>query len=93
MKTKYQNGGLEEKIASVFSDFFHETLAPYLEEKFSAIDKRFDENDMDHEKIFRAVERNKDEHDKIFQDLEKAEKLLNVHGKKIKHLKSAVSAL
>lgn len=63
MKTKNNSSNIEEIVARVLSDFFHGTLGPVLEEKFAAINKRFDDNDKDHEKNFRTLERNRDEHD------------------------------
>lgn len=86
MKTKRRKDNFEERVIKVFSDFFHETLVPYFEEKFSAIDKRFEENDKDHEKIFRALERNRDEHDEMFKKLDSIEGHVKNHEKRIKRL-------
>ena len=105
MKTKNEND-FEGKVAKVFSDFFHEILAPFLEDKFNEIDKRFDNNekehkeifqrldesDKDHEKISRALERNGVEHDEMFVRLDRIEKGLKGHDKRIKGLEAIIAS-
>lgn len=84
MKVKDENK-IEEKVAKVLSNFFHETLMPYLEGKFK-------ENDEDHEQIFRKLDRNQEEHDRIFEKLDGIEEKLVGHEKRIKKLE-VVSAI
>lgn len=97
---------IRELIAEAFSDFFNGTLGPVLEEKFAAIDKRFekneedhkemfkrlDENDKDHEKIFRSLGRNRDEHDEMFIRLDRIEKGLKGHDKRVKSLEAIIAS-
>ena len=99
MLTKDDLKKIEEMIAKSISELFNEILAPYFDEKFGAInkrfddhDKRFDENESDHDKIFRALERNRDEHDEMYQKLDEIGGHIKDHGKRIKKLESLTAS-
>ena len=61
-------------------------------ERLSGIDGKLEENDNDHERIFRALERNRDEHDQMFVSLDKIEKGLAGHEKRIRKVEHALAA-
>ena len=106
MLTKDDIKQIEEMIAKTISETFNGMLFPYLEEKFQAIDKRFDDhdkrfdahdkrfddNDKEHDRIFRALEINRDEHDQMFQKLDEIESHVKDHGKRIKRLESITAS-
>lgn len=76
---------VEDIVANVLSEFFHKVLAPYLDEKFK-------ENDDDHERIFRKLDRNEDQHDEILQDQDKIEKVIKDHERRIKRVETITAA-
>lgn len=92
MKSKNKTADFEEKAANVFAGFVSETLIPYFDEKFAAINNRFDENDKDHEKIFRAIERNRNEHDEMFQDIDKLKQQDKIQEKRLRKLETVAAA-
>lgn len=93
-------------ITQSLSDFFHDILAPYLDQKFGENDKDhadmkktliehkalLEDNDKDHEKIFRAIERNREEHDEMFEKLDEIENHVKDHSKRIKKLESITAS-
>lgn len=79
---------VQEVVATTISEVFKKDLFPFLEEKFDAIDKRFDENSEDHAKIFRKLDRNTIEHDKMFERLDISQQKIDNHEKRIKKLET-----
>jgi len=87
-----------EVVAATISEVFKNDLFPFLQEKFDAIDRRFDriekrqdENDQDHDEIFRKLNQNTREHDKMFEMLDSKNKKLKDHEKRIKKLERVTS--
>lgn len=99
MLTKQDIKTVQNLIAESLADFFHGTLAPYLEEKFKQNDdehkkifKMLDKNDKDHDRIFRKLEQNQDGHDEMFQRLDRIEGHVKNHEKRIKRLETVTAS-
>lgn len=103
MLTKSDLGKIEEllqkNVKNSLIEFFETLISPYFDhneedhKEIKAIlkvhGKQLEENDRDHDRIFRSREGNKKEHDEMFVKLDSIESSVKDHEKRIKHLEQA----
>lgn len=90
MLSKDEIKQIKDISVQTFADFFRETLAPYFDQKFAEIDKRFDENKKEHEEIFRRFEENEKDHQKMFEEISDIKYIVNNHEKRITKLETKI---
>ena len=90
MLTKDDLSQIQEMTSNSLGEFFDKVLEPYFSGEFGRIDKRLQENDEDHDDMFRKLDQNQDQHDQMFVKLDSIEKKVDGHERKIKKLEKTL---
>ncbi|EKD65703.1 MAG: hypothetical protein ACD_50C00011G0005 [uncultured bacterium] len=93
---------IQKNIKSALTEFFETLILPYFErnekdhEEFRKIlrkhDERFDSQDRELDSIQRKLEKNEDDHDEMFQRLDRIEKHVTNHEKRIRRVEAVAQS-
>ena len=86
---------IQKNLKNALTEFFETLILPYFEKNekdHEEMRKTLDSHDAELDRIFRKLEKNEDDHEEIFHRLDRIEKHVTSHEKRIRSVETIVSS-